>query len=153
MGIGPFNASTYLASFQCLINVSCFLDRHTPAYELSEYFLGCHLGVPRIFTDRIHKMRIKYSEGPEHKSDDVVVRPTRASIAPDLVDQGFEPVVCLGWLFPPDHCKPSQFAFHQLHLGDHGGVIPLMRNLESVPNLFGVIQAAHLVVLVPAQGC
>jgi hypothetical protein len=45
-------------------------------------------------------MRIKYSEGPEHKSDDVVVRPSRASIAPDLVDQGLEPVVRLGWILP-----------------------------------------------------
>jgi hypothetical protein len=98
-------------------------------------------------------MRIKNSEGPEHKSDDVVVRPSRASIAPDFVDQGLEPVVRLRWLLSPDHCEPSQFAFHQLHLGDHGGVIPLMRNLEGVPNLLGVIQAAHLVVLVPAQGC
>jgi hypothetical protein len=48
----------------------------------------------------VYKMRIKDSEGPEHKSDDVVVRPSRASIAPDFVDQGLEPVVCLGWLLP-----------------------------------------------------
>jgi hypothetical protein len=52
-------------------------------------------------------MRIKDGEGPEHKSDDVVVRPSRASIAPDLVDQGLEPVVRLGWLLPPNHCEPS----------------------------------------------
>jgi hypothetical protein len=31
-------------------------------------------------------MRINNSEGPKHESDDVVVRPSRASIAPDLVD-------------------------------------------------------------------
>ena len=43
-------------------------------------------------------MRINNSERPEHKSDDVVVRPSRASIAPDLVDQGLEPVVRLRWL-------------------------------------------------------
>jgi hypothetical protein len=29
-----------------------------------------------------------------------VVRPSRASIAPDLVDQGLEPIVRLGWLLP-----------------------------------------------------
>jgi hypothetical protein len=98
-------------------------------------------------------MRINNTEGPEHKSDDVAVRPSRASIAPDLVDQGHEPVVRLCWLFSPDHCEPSQLAFHQLHFGDHGGVVPLMRNLEGVPDLLGVVQAAHLIVLVPAQGC
>jgi hypothetical protein len=98
-------------------------------------------------------MRVNNSEGPEHKSDDVVVRPSRASIAPDLVDQGLEPVVRLLWLLSPDHCEPYQLAFHQLHLGDHGGVVPLMRYLEGVPDLLGVVQAAHLVVFVPTQGC
>jgi hypothetical protein len=98
-------------------------------------------------------MRINKSEGPEHKLDDVVVRPSRASIAPDLVDQGLEPVVHLCWLFSLDHCEPPQLVFHQLHLGDHGGVVPLMRNLEGVLDLLGVVQAAHLIVLVPAQGC
>ena len=96
-------------------------------------------------------MRINNSEGPEHKSDDVVVRPSRASIAPDLVDQGLEPIVSLCWLFSPDHCEPSQLAFHQLHLGDHGDVVPLMRNLEGVLDLLGVIQAAHLVIFIPSQ--
>jgi hypothetical protein len=82
-----------------------------------------------------------------------VVRPSRASIAPDFVDQGLEPVVRLGWLLPPDHCEPSQFALHQLHLGDHSDVVPLMRDLEGVPNLLGVIQAAHLMVFFPTQRC
>jgi hypothetical protein len=52
-------------------------------------------------------MRINNSEGPEHKSDDIVVRLSRASIAPDLVDLGLEPVVRLRWLLSPDHGKPS----------------------------------------------
>jgi hypothetical protein len=68
-----------------------------------------------------------------------VVRPSRASIAPYFVDEGLEPVVRLGWLLPP--------------LGEHGDVIPLMRDLEGVPNLLGVIQAAHLMVFIPAQLC
>jgi hypothetical protein len=98
-------------------------------------------------------MRINNSEGPEHEPDDVVVRPSRASIAPDIVDQGLEPVVRLRWLLSPDQCEPSQLALHQLHLGDHYGVVPLMRNLEGVPDLLVVVQATHLIVLVPAQGC
>jgi hypothetical protein len=96
-------------------------------------------------------MRVNNSERPEHKSDDVVVCPSRAFIAPDLVDQGLEPIVSLRWLLPPDHREPSQLAFHQLHFGDHGGVVPLMRYLEGVPYLLSVVQAAHLVVFIPAQ--
>jgi hypothetical protein len=47
----------------------------------------------------------------------------------------------------------SQLAFHQLHFGDHGGIVSLMSYFEGVPDLLGVVQAAHLVVLVPGQGC
>jgi hypothetical protein len=82
-----------------------------------------------------------------------VVRPSCASIASNLVNQGLEPVVCLCWLLSPDHHEPSQFAFHQLHFGDHGGVVSLMRYLEGVLDLLGIVQAANLVVLIPAQRC
>jgi hypothetical protein len=52
---------------------------------------------------------------------------------------------------PPDHCESPKFALHQLHLGEHGDVISLMRDPEGVLNLLGVIQAAHLMVFIPAQ--
>ena len=55
-----------------------------------------------------------------------MVCPTRASIAPYLVDEGFEPVVRLGWLLPPYHRESPEFSLHQLHLGEHGDVVPLM---------------------------
>jgi hypothetical protein len=71
-------------------------------------------------------MKVNNSKRPEHKSDDIVVRPSRAPIAPNLVDQGLEPVVRLCWLLSPDHSEPSQLAFHQLHFGDHGGIVSLM---------------------------
>jgi hypothetical protein len=80
-----------------------------------------------------------------------MVRPSRASVAPYFVDEGLEPVVCLGWLLAPYHCKSPKLAFYQLHLGEQGDVIPLMRDLEGVPDLLGIVQAAHLMVLVPAQ--
>jgi hypothetical protein len=32
-----------------------------------------------------------------------MIRPSCASIASDLVDEGLEPVVGLSWLFSPDH--------------------------------------------------
>ena len=80
-----------------------------------------------------------------------MVRPSRAPIASYLVDKGLEPVVRLSWLFSPYHSESPEFAFHQLHLGEHCDIIPLMRDLEGVPNLLGVIQAAHFVVFIPAQ--
>jgi hypothetical protein len=82
-----------------------------------------------------------------------MVRPSCASIASNLVDQGLEPVVGLCWLLSPDHHKSSQLAFHQLHFGDHGGVVSLMRYLEGVPDLLGIVQATHLIVLIPAKRC
>jgi hypothetical protein len=80
-----------------------------------------------------------------------VVRPSRASVAPYFVDKGLEPVVCLGWLLAPYHRKSSKLALYQLHLGEQGDIVPLMRDLEGVPDLLGIVQATHLMVLVPAQ--
>ena len=80
-----------------------------------------------------------------------MVRPSRASVAPYFVDKGLEPVVCLSWLLAPYHREPSKLALHQLHFGEQGDVVPLMRNLEGVLDLLGVIQAAHFVIFIPAQ--
>jgi hypothetical protein len=79
-----------------------------------------------------------------------MIRPSYAYIASGFVDQGLEPVVGLCWLLSPDHREPPQLAIHQFHLGDHGGVVTLMRYFEGVPNLFGVVQAADLVIFIPA---
>jgi hypothetical protein len=62
-----------------------------------------------------------------------MIRPSCAPVASNLVDQGLEPVVGLSWLLSPDHHEPTQLAFHQLHFGNHGGVVSLMRYLEGVP--------------------
>jgi hypothetical protein len=82
-----------------------------------------------------------------------MIRTSCASIASDLVDEGLEPVVGLSWLLSPDHRKSPQLAFHQLHFGNHGGVISLMRYLEGVLDLLGVVQAAHLIIFIPAKRC
>jgi hypothetical protein len=68
-----------------------------------------------------------------------MIRPSCASVASDFVDQGLESVVGLCWLLSPDHREPSQLAFHQFHLGDHGGVVSLMKYLEGVLDLLGVV--------------
>jgi hypothetical protein len=82
-----------------------------------------------------------------------MIRPSCASIASNFVDQGLEPVVGLCCLLTPDHREPPQLAFHQFHLGDHGGVVALMRYFEGVPNLFGIVQATDLVIFIPALRC
>jgi hypothetical protein len=61
------------------------------------------------------------------------------------------PVVSLCWLLSPNHGESPQLAFHQFHLGDHGGIISIMRDLEGVLDLFGIVQVANLVVFIPAQ--
>jgi hypothetical protein len=70
-------------------------------------------------------------------------------IASNLVDKGLEPIVGLSWLFSPYHGEPPQLAFHQFHLGDHGGIITLVRDLEG-PYLLGIVQATHFVVFISA---
>jgi hypothetical protein len=82
-----------------------------------------------------------------------MVRPSCASIASNLVDQGLEHVIGLCWLLSPDHRESSQLAFHQLHFSDHGGVVSLMRYLEGVLDLLGIVQGTHLIVLIPAKRC
>jgi hypothetical protein len=82
-----------------------------------------------------------------------MIRPSCASVSSDFVDQGLEPVVGLCWLLSPDHRDPPQLVFHQFHFGNHGGIVSLMRYLEGVPDLFGVVQATHFIVLIPAKRC
>jgi hypothetical protein len=80
-----------------------------------------------------------------------MICPSYDSVASYFVDQGLEPVVGLRWLLSPDHLKSPQLAFHQLHFGDHGGVVSLMRYLEGVLDLLGVVQATHLITFIPAK--
>jgi hypothetical protein len=79
-----------------------------------------------------------------------MIHPSCAPVASDFVDKGFEPVVCLCWLFSPYHRESPQLAFHQFHFSDHGGIISLVRDFEGVPYLFGIVQAADLVVFILA---
>jgi hypothetical protein len=78
-----------------------------------------------------------------------MIHPSCAPITPDLVHQGLEPVVCFGWLLSPFHGKSSKLTFHQFHFDNHSDIVSLMGDLEGVPNLFGIVQAADLVILIP----
>jgi hypothetical protein len=79
-----------------------------------------------------------------------VVHPSCAPIATYLVHQGLEPVLQFSWFFTPLHGEPPQLTLHQLHLGEHGDVIPLIRDLEGVLYFLGIVQDTNLVVFVPA---
>jgi hypothetical protein len=78
-----------------------------------------------------------------------MIRPFCTSIALNLVRQGLEPVVSLSWLLSPYHGDSPKLVFHQLHLGNHGGVITLVRDLEGIPYLLGIVQATDFVVFIP----
>jgi hypothetical protein len=61
-----------------------------------------------------------------------------------------EPIVCFSWLLTPLHGEPPQLAFHQLHFGDHCGVISLMSDFEGVPYFLSIVQSTNLVIFIPA---
>jgi hypothetical protein len=79
-----------------------------------------------------------------------MICPSCTPIASNLVDKGLEPVLSLSWLLSPYHGESPRLAFHQFHLVDHGGIITLVRDLESIPYLLGIVQAAHFIVFIPA---
>jgi hypothetical protein len=68
-----------------------------------------------------------------------MIHPSCTPIASNLVDKILDLVVCFSWLFPSLHGEPSQLSFHQLHLGDHGDVVALMRDLEGIPYFLCVV--------------
>jgi hypothetical protein len=78
-----------------------------------------------------------------------MIRLSCTSIASNLVHQGLERVVCLGWLHFPFHDESPKISFHQFHLGNHGGVITLMRDFEGISYLLDIVEAADFVVFIP----
>jgi hypothetical protein len=79
-----------------------------------------------------------------------MVCPSCTPVTLDLVHQGLEPIVHFGWLLSPFHGESPKLNFHQLYLCNHGGVISLMRDLEGVPYLLGIVQATDFIILIPA---
>jgi hypothetical protein len=56
------------------------------------------------------------------------------------------------WLLSFVENESTEFSHDCFTLGDFGHLIPFMRRFENVPNLFGILQSLHLVVLLPTQG-
>jgi hypothetical protein len=73
-----------------------------------------------------------------------MVRPSCTPITPNFGHHSLEPIVRFSWLLSPFHSESPKLTFYQFHFGDHGGTISLMRDLEGVPYLLGIVQAADL---------
>ena len=76
-----------------------------------------------------------------------MVIPVGASEVVDLVHHCLELVVHLLWLFSFAEDEPTEFSLDRLTLGDFGHLVPFMRRLEVIPNLFGIFQPSHLIIL------
>jgi hypothetical protein len=79
-----------------------------------------------------------------------MICPSYTPEASDLVHQSLQPAVRVSWLLTPLHGKPPQLTLHQLYLGDHCGVVSLMRDFECVPYLLGIVQATDFVIFISA---
>jgi hypothetical protein len=64
-----------------------------------------------------------------------------------LIYQGLEPVVHGLWLLSLVEDESTELPLDRLPLGDLCHLIPFMRGLEYVPNLFGTFQPLHLIIL------
>jgi hypothetical protein len=82
-----------------------------------------------------------------------MVRPSCTPVTPDLVHQGFEPGVRFSWLLSSFHGESPKLTFHRFYLGNHGGIITLVRYFEGIPYLNGIVQAADFIVFIPTYRC
>jgi hypothetical protein len=64
-----------------------------------------------------------------------------------LIRQGLEPVVHGLWLLSLVEDEPTELPLDRLSLGDLCHLIPFVRDLEHIPNLFGTLQPLHLIIL------
>jgi hypothetical protein len=61
-----------------------------------------------------------------------------------LVHQGLEPVVHCLWLLSLVEDESTELPLDRLALGDLGHLVPFVRGLEDVPNLFGTFNPCTL---------
>jgi hypothetical protein len=81
-----------------------------------------------------------------------MVIPFGAPEVAHLVDHSLEPVVHCLRLFSFVEDESNELSLDRLPLGDLGHLIPFMRRIEDVPNLFGIFQPLHLIILLSTQG-
>jgi hypothetical protein len=51
------------------------------------------------------------------------------------------------WLLSLVEDEPTELPLDRLSLGDLCHLIPFVRDLEHIPNLFGTLQPLHLIIL------
>jgi hypothetical protein len=64
-----------------------------------------------------------------------------------LVDHRLGPVVHGLRLFSFVEDESTELSLDRLTLGDHGHLVPFVRGFEDIPNIFGVLQPLHLIIL------
>jgi hypothetical protein len=81
-----------------------------------------------------------------------MVIPFGAPEVTHLIDHCLEPVVHCLWLFSFVEDESTEFSLDRFTLGDLGHLVPFVRRFEDVPNLFGIFQPLHLIILILTQG-
>jgi hypothetical protein len=56
------------------------------------------------------------------------------------------------WILSFVEDESTEFSLDRFAFGDFGHLVPFMRRLEDVPNLFGTFQPLHLIILFSTQG-
>jgi hypothetical protein len=69
-----------------------------------------------------------------------------------LIDHGLEPVVHGLRLFSFVEDESTELSLDHLSLSDLDHLVPFVRYFEDVPNLFGILQPLHLIILLSTQG-
>jgi hypothetical protein len=64
-----------------------------------------------------------------------------------LIHQGLEPILHGLWLLPLVEDEPTELPLDRLRLGDLCHLIPFVRGLEHVLDLFGTLQPLQLIIL------
>jgi hypothetical protein len=81
-----------------------------------------------------------------------MVIPLGAPEVSHLIDHRLESVVHCLWLISFVENESTKFSLDRFALGDFGHLLPFMRRLEDIPNLFGIFQPLHLIILLSTQG-
>ena len=94
---------------------------------------------------------MKYEESKKNL-DHFMVIPFCAPEVAHLIDHRLEPIVHGLRLFSFVEDESTEFSLDHFALGDLGHLVPFMRRLEDIPNLFGIFQPLHLIILLSTQG-
>jgi hypothetical protein len=84
--------------------------------------------------------------------DHLMVIPLGAPEVAHLVDHRFELVVHRLRLLSSIEDESTKLSLDHLALGDLAHLVPFVRRFEDIPNLFGIFQPLHIIILLLTQG-